>query len=1176
MNFIGTTLGGYEIIAQIGRGGSALVFKARCKQQNRLVALKILAPHHPHTANFSERFAREARIVSQLDHPNILPIEQFGQVEEISYIAMPFIDGGTLKNRLKKSLPGLEETICIIEQIGSALDHAHQRGVLHRDVKPSNILLDQDNIVYLADFGLTKLLDDEEDDLTVTGMGLGTPTYISPEQGQGHPLDHHADIYSLGIVLYEMLTGKPPFKTNSPMATVFKHIHSPPRSPLKNKPDLPLAIEAVIYKVLAKSPTERYHSGAELSRALWRVLSGEDESASQIPIRSTFAPATAENNAENEVDFEQQTVQPIAETCLNFTLPLTPFIGRSQELAEIVDHLDQPDCRLLNLVGPGGVGKTRLMLEAVQQLSTTADSSFGYDHIPFTQGIYCVSLSPLNTVDQLVSAIAQALKFNFYHEKAGDEPPRRQLLNYLQEKNLLLVLDNMEHLLDGVSLLTEILEYAPGVKFLTTSRQRLNIRDEWVLEISGLRYPEQFQTAAFDSYGAIQLFLQHARRIQVGYTLPEEEIPYLIRICQMVEGLPLALELASSWARLLSCREIAQEIEQSLDFLSTSLYDVPERHRSLRGVFEYSWNRLSEQEQIIFNRLSVFKGGFQREAAQQVAEATLADLSSLLDKSFLRRTTGGHYRTHKVLRQFAAEKLQTNTVEMEEAYNRHAEFYAEFLQQREQRLLDLNQHQTLQEINAEIENIQAAWDWMLQRGRTYLVGQALGCLYNFYAIRSWLQEGVDQFERAANRIRDIEGMMHAFEEGPGTIYSRLLARQGRFYYRLHNYGAARELLQKSITISQHLKADAETAFGLHSLGNVAHRLGDLEEARQHYQDSLTIYRHINHAQGIANSMSSLGVVIHELGGQAKHLYEKSLEIFKNLGDQWGAAGCLNRLGTVALTQGQYAQAERLYEESLAICGELADQFGIARSLINLGRLAYFQGNYTEARRLYQESLTIFSDIGDRLGQATCLANLGDIARVLGEMEKAKELFQKSLEIYQKLDNQREVATGLNKLGRIAQSSGAYEEARQLFHQSLARCLQIGNHWGMINALKNLGDVACADKDFQAARQYFIHALHTATEMKAMPHILTILVSMATLMIEQGDKYQAVETLSLLDDYLRDNKETADQAQNLLNRLKGDLPPDVFAIAWEQGHSKTIEETVETILTTDLSPLAMQN
>ena len=346
----------------------------------------------------------------------------------------------------------------------------------------------------------------------------------------------------------------------------------------------------------------------------------------------------------------------------------TPFVGREGELAEIEQLLSDPACRLLTLVGPGGIGKTRLALEAAHVMVDTAT---------FPNGVYFASLQPLTSPEFIISTIADALSFQFY----SGADPRQQLLDYLREKSLLLVLDNVEHLLEDISLVSEMLAAAPGVHILATSRERLNLREEWVLEVSGLNSPAVETEINLESYSAIELFVQQARRVSVGFALDNANQSAVVRICHLVGGMPLGIELAAAWVRALSCEQIADEIERSLDVLETPTRNIEPRHRTMRAALDQSWQLLSDVEQNVFKRLSVFRGGFTREAAEYVARATLRTLTGLVDKSMVRVNAGGRYDLQELLRQYAEEKLGEMPAEQEQTRDRHSTYYADFMGQ---------------------------------------------------------------------------------------------------------------------------------------------------------------------------------------------------------------------------------------------------------------------------------------------------------------------------------------------------------------------------------------------------------------------------------------------------------------------------------------------------------------
>ncbi|NIP84114.1 MAG: AAA family ATPase, partial [Planctomycetales bacterium] len=383
----------------------------------------------------------------------------------------------------------------------------------------------------------------------------------------------------------------------------------------------------------------------------------------------------------------------------NLPVQITPFVGREAALAGIADRLQDPTCRLLTLVGPGGCGKTRLALEAA------AAQVDNYAH-----GVFFVSLAPLDSAEAIVPTVAEALGFRFYE---GGEP-QQQLLDYLHQKAMLIIMDNFEHLLDGVGLVTDVLKTAPKVTILATSRARLNVQGEHLFPVAGMSFPDEETAKDASQYSAVRLFLQSACQAQPAFEVTTNSLADVARICRLVQGMPLGILLAAAWVRMLTPAEIADqisgEIGQSLDFLEADLRDVPQRQRSMRAVFDHSYRLLTQREREVFQGLSVFRGGFTHQAAQYVTDASLRELRSLVDKSLLQRDPGGRYGIHELLRQYAAEKLLgEGPAEEEAARDRHCTYYAGFLRQREAHLIGRNQKQALAEVGAEIENVRAGW-----------------------------------------------------------------------------------------------------------------------------------------------------------------------------------------------------------------------------------------------------------------------------------------------------------------------------------------------------------------------------------------------------------------------------------------------------------------------------------
>jgi len=523
-------------------------------------------------------------------------------------------------------------------------------------------------------------------------------------------------------------------------------------------------------------------------------------------------------------------------------VPATPFLGREAEEAAVATLLQDPGARLVSLVGPGGIGKTRLALRSA------ADQRDLFAH-----GVAFVPLAAVAAVEHIVPAITQALGCTLY----GPSEPKDQLLHYLREKQLLLVLDNVEQLLDGVGLMTEILQHAPEVRLLATSREPLEVQGEWVFPVGGLPRPAGAHVEGFEEYPAVALFLQRARRAHVSFVIDAETRSSVAQICRLVEGMPLGLELAAAWVRSLACREIAEEIERNIDFLATAQRDAPERQRSVRAVFDHSWVLLADEDQRVLRQLSVFRGGFRRAAAAQVTSASLRALAGLVDKSLISQPPDGRYHLHELLRQFSADKLAAAPLEQAAARERHSAAFLIFLQEHEARFIGKQQKGTLDEIQAEIENVRAAWSWAVAQGLVEYIDCGQESLFQFYWLRSDFQAGEEAFRSLTEQLLSptagpSEGARSEIRLG------KALARQGAFCTQLGRYDLASDLLRHSLTLARRHGAQAEIAFCLNFLGDLAWEQEDTRSAEERYSESLAISQAVGHQPGMAESLARLG------------------------------------------------------------------------------------------------------------------------------------------------------------------------------------------------------------------------------------------------------------------------------------------------------------------------------
>lgn len=666
----------------------------------------------------------------------------------------------------------------------------------------------------------------------------------------------------------------------------------------------------------------------------------------------------------------------------------TSLIGRKEELTRVAERLNDRDCRLLTIVGPGGIGKTRLAVEAASRTAST-----------FADGVHFVDLQPVETTDFL-SAVADALTLSL----SGRERPQSQLFKYLRDKKALLLLDNFEHLLSKATFLSKLLSQAPSITLLVTSREPLNLQQEWLYPLHGLSVPPDSAADKDDTniadYGAVKLFRERARRVQPDFSLKEER-RQVVRICRLVEGLPLALELSASWVRTLTCAEIADEIEHNLDFLSKPLRDVPERHRSMQAVFAQTWSLLPEAEQRVFRQLSVFRGGFQREAAADVAGADLAVLSTLVDKCMVRRER--RYHIHELLRQFGAEKLQSSPEEADAVQERHVAYYASFLHQRTNAMNGLYQRRAAMEIAAEWDNIRAAWQRAIAGKNVDAIGRAASTLFFFCQLRSRFLEGAEALKRAATCVTQ-----QPVSKKRDLIRARLFNHEGWLRIRVGELGRAHEILEQSRALYKEYDAapppymggDSSVPLALVALirGDSQQAVALCESARQTAAAREDKHNLAFAHYGLAGARLSQGAY-----DAAYRHAEQACMLAREVGNRWFLAYPLIEWGNVAQAMGNYKEAEQHYRASYALKEEFGAPEGMAVTLSHLGEIAIQQGRYQEATDHFRQSLELYRDLNDRGGLATCLKGLGQVAHATQDFQSASQRFRQALQIASEIE-----------------------------------------------------------------------------------------------------------------------------------------------------------------------------
>lgn len=645
----------------------------------------------------------------------------------------------------------------------------------------------------------------------------------------------------------------------------------------------------------------------------------------------------------------------------NLPASLTPFVGRKTELAEIQERLQDPACRLLTLVGPGGCGKTRLALEA---------AAAQIDH--YAHGVFFVSLAPLDSVDSIVPTVAEALGFRFYEESQ----PQQQLLDYLRQKRLLLIMDNFEHLVEGAVLVTELLQTAAEVKILATSRGRLNVQSEHPFAVTGMRFPDRETDEDTTRYSAVRLFLSSVRRVQPEYEPSTDDLTAIARICRLVEGMPLAILLAATWMEMLTPTEIAAEVGQSLDFLETDLRDLPERQRSFRAVFDHSWRLLAEREREVFQALSVFRGGFTREAAQKVTRASLRELMGLVNKSLVQRTSEGRYEVHELLRQYAAEKLEKSG-KANAACEAHSAYYAEFLHQRRADLEGQRQLAALDEIEADFENVRIAWYWALNQKNYLIIGHLLPSLGWFSFYRSRNQESKKLLRKAREQLAPASG------HEPHPVWGRILVAE--FFVSPHEVD--REYVEMGLAIAQKHGNPSVIFVCLQALGEVALNAGDYAEALHFFEKCLTMCGEFGDLPfRTAVILYKLAETYRLLGQSDKAITfaRQSLDLSREIGDLFGTAESLANTGVIALYTDNHAEAEDHLQEANTVYRKLGYGKGIVESNVVLGKLAFLRRDFETAKTLAEEALEIATEIGNKRIVRSARDLGSTVAAALGE------------------------------------------------------------------------------------------------------------------------------------------------------------------------------------------------
>ncbi|MGQ0605164.1 MAG: protein kinase domain-containing protein [Anaerolineales bacterium] len=1088
----------YRLDVELGRGGMGAVYRAHDLLLDRDVAVKVVGGSQE-SAEGRAHLLREAQAAARLNHPNIVAVYDVGEAEATAFIVMELAEGRTLFEYKPESLTS---TLTIARQICLALDHAHTHGIIHRDLKPENVILTPNGVAgaavtaapvatataltaKLTDFGLA--LDVSR--LTPSSpLLVGTVFYLAPEQALGEPVDGRADLYSLGVLLYELTTGVLPFTGDDPLAVITQHLHTPPAPPRVHNPDLPAPLDALIVQLLSKQPDDRPGSADEVRRVLEVLENLQRLDATQPMVVAAPSPPSQSN----------------------LPLQLTSFIGREREIAEVQRLL--AETRLLMLSGSAGTGKTRLALRAAANVLDA-----------FPDGVWLIELASQSNPALLPQSVASVMGVR---EEPGF-PLTKTLAEALHHKTVLLILDNCEHLIDACARLAEVLLRAcPNLKLLATSREALGIPGELAFRVPSLSIPDLSRPtlAALKQSESGQLFVERALAVKPDFALTEANATVVAQICQRLDGVALALELAAARVKTLTVEQIAARLDDRFRLLTGGSRTALPRQQTLRAMIDWSWELLSEPERVLLRRLAVFWGGWTLEAAEKVAsdkvtsetasvtrplspDAVLDLLTHLVDKSLVlveEEEGEARYGLLETIRQYAGQRLlEAGEAEVRQVRSRHLAFFADWAEAAEPALRGLDQLVWLARLELEHDNLRAALKWSLSPEAIETGVRLAGSLARFWYLHGYWSEGREWLENVLSQL------------GRGAALSNLAQRAkakalyGRAWL-LDESGADIPLYEESLQLCRELGDEWGAAFCLRGIAAAHINLGSHELAGPHLNESLALFEKLEEAWGIGLANFNLGWLKYGRGNsaQAEAHWEAALKYFRRSGDRWGIAVAVSTLGFLARLHGDYHRAAASSEESLQLFRVLGDKAGMATSLGRLGQIALRWGDYQQAIALIQNGLLLRRERGDTNGMAFAFSLLGLAAGYQGDFTRAIAWLEEGLALRVDLDWSSDSIYTLDYLALVHYWQGHFDPAMLRWQEALDLHRKLADHTGLGLALNGLGMVALSRNNFAQAREQLEESLRLFRATNEYRYVAIGLNSLGRLAGAQGERERA--------------------------------------------------------------------
>ena len=926
-------IGDYSVLGEVGRGGMGIVYRALDPRLQREVAIKRVGPGAQEDPAWSERFLTEARLLASIHHPNIATVFSLEDTGDQTFLTMELIRGESLADHTSRGPLALDEALALGQQICSAVEAAHDKKVLHLDLKPLNVMITETGTLKVLDFGLARSVSGSPDGSTST-LRAGTPGYMSPEQIESGEVGLETDVWALGCLLYECLSGTPAFPGETALERLSRSQSAEPD--FGALPDtLPTALRTLLGSCFVRVRTERLPSVRSLRRAI------EEE----IAVRARVA-AVGRMHGAGHSELGDDAAQ-------RFQLPaaLTRFIGREADISSIATLLGEH--RLVSLVGPGGAGKSRLSIEAARRALAR-----------FPHGTCFAEFAPVNDPRSAPNVLLALLG----GRDASGRGPLAGIHEVLRGREFLLVLDNCEHLVTAIAPLVEqlLLEH-PKLAVLATSREALGVPGERIFRVPPME----------DS--AVELFLDRATAARPGFEADEATLEVIRTICQRLDGLPLAVELAAARTRVLRPEEILERLDDRFRLLGSGSNRALPRHRTLKALIDWSYEQLEEREQTFFQRLSVFSGGFTLEAAESVATGdgieaweALDLLGRLVEKSLVEMMAtadpGGRarYRMLDTVHEYGRRALGLRST----AEFAHRRYFAELADAYNAEFPGSELPTVLARVEADLANFRKA-----------------------------AESGLDE-NPPAKEILPITIMLLGF----GNM-------RGRWA----------EMRQIGETVVSRFAFDdpMSEARGhlFHRLGNLANALGDAEAAIQYFDQAAAIWDHLGIHRNRAAILNNKGLVSQRAGDYeaAEALFLEALAINREHGNRDFEATNLNNLGLCANESGRTMEALRYYGDAAQMAREIGHEYYLAMFLDNLAIVTADLSQLDRAVELHDESLALHRKLGNKRGEASTLLNMASTLRSLGQHLKAYEHVRTGLAIKQEIGDSRGLIFSLENL-----------------------------------------------------------------------------------------------------------------------------------------------------------------